>query len=551
MFQATARRLLRWPARAALAYWLRWLPWLPCAGGVAALWALAADSRLQLDLFGLLLVGAVALLALAALRRWSPLIVVTLLLSPLAWHFAVALPGAERTIGGLYPDTRLRLDAIIRDRTSVPGADTRSVRLLLGKVTVSTGGAPFTLTELEVETPAASTWTFRSGRAIQLAGRLRAALRAQHRLRLTLTPEVHAFDDAPDWAWGEAWRIRLSDRANYYLSKRVAAVYLPLVLDVRERGAIESRDIVAAFRRVGISHIFAISGMNVALIFGMLMFLQRPLLSRLQRGQGWVPTRDVARAASVALIWLYIAMIGLPPPAVRAAIMGTALVWLESRGARTPPLYVLAVTGLAMLAYSPSQFYDISFQLSFLAYAFLVLALELGGREPGRGGEPFLLTWLRRGAWLFAMNLGVTGLVTLGLWPLIAARFGTFSWLVFAGNLLLVPVMGAVILPSAMVALVISAAYVGSAPGGWVERALFGWLEACLSAWLWLLRAVDRLGGAAYFRVPPQWSAAQGALYYAALLGLVGLLIHLRRRAWHPREPEAVPRGKFDHKINP
>src|SRR5262249_30135169 len=146
----------------------------------------------------------------------------------------------------------------------------------------------------------------------------------------------------------------------------------------------------------------------------------------------------------------------------------------------------------------------------------------------GRDGESPLRGWLKRCAWLAAMNLGVTAVVTLGLWPLIAARFGNFSWLVFAGNLLLVPVMGAVILPSAMVALVVSAAFVGTMPGGWIERAAFGWVEWSLRAWLAVLRAVDRAGEGAYFRVPAEWSAAQGALYYAALLAFLWLLIRLR-----------------------
>jgi predicted membrane metal-binding protein len=210
--------------------------------------------------------------------------------------------------------------------------------------------------------------------------------------------------------------------------------------------------------------------------------------------------------------------------------MGSGLIWLESRGARTPPLYVLTVTGLAMLAWSPSQLYDISFQLSFLAYAFLVLALELGGPLPRRGSGAPLRERMRHALWLLAMNVGVTGVVTLGLWPLIAARFGTFSWLVFAGNLLLVPAMGAVILPSAMVALAIGGALAGTAPGGWLERAVFGWLEGSLAAWLWVLRWVDRIGGGWVFQVPAHWSGRLGLIYYASLLLLLLVLIRLRRR---------------------
>ncbi len=526
---------------------LRWVVWLPCGTGMAGVAWLGWESRLQLDLFTLLIVCGVALMAAAAGRRWSPLIVGGILLAPVAWHFAVALPQVRGALERAGTGATLRVDAVIRDRWEQRAAEPRSVRLLLGEATLAVGAETRSLGELEVELPAASAWPFRSGRTFRLAGIVGSVGTVGHRLRVTLDPAVHAFEDAPTWPWGESWRIRLADRANYYLSKRVSAVYLPLVLDVRDRRSIESREIMGEFRRVGVSHIFAISGMNVALIFGMLMIVQRLVLSRLQPGQGWIGAPDAARAASVALIWFYIAMIGLPPPAVRAAIMGTALVWLDSRGARTPPLYVLAFTGLAMLSWSPSQLYDISFQLSFLAYAFLMLALALGtfvgDRAPRRESEPAWQGWPRRSVELLILNLGVTGVVTLGLWPLIAARFGTFSWLVFAGNLLLVPAMGAVILPSAMVALVISAAYAGSAPGSWVERLIFGWLELCLSAWLWVLRLVDRIGGGWFFRVPAEWSARQGAIYYLALIGLLVTLAQLR-----PRPKSAPVRPGYPHR---
>ncbi len=512
----------------------RWAPWLPCAAGLAWLAVLGWQSRLQVDLFTLLRLGGVALLGAAAARRWSPLIVGTLLLAPVGWHFAVALPAArtalERAASDRTDGGALRVEAVIRDRWQQKAAQPRGVRLLLGEATLTLGAETRSLAELEVELPAASAWTFRSGRRIRISGVVQRVETVEHRLRIAAGPAAHVLDDAPGWPWGEAWRVRLRDRGHYYLSQRASAVYLPMVLDVRDRRSIESREVVAAFRRVGVSHIFAISGMNVALIFGMLMAAQRLVLSRLQPGQGWVGAPDAARAASVALIWFYIAMIGLPPPAVRAAIMGSALVWLESRGARTQPLYALTVTGLAMLAWSPSQLYDISFQLSFLAYAFLVLALELGGPLPRRRSGSAWREWMRRGLGLLALNVGVTGVVTLGLWPLIAARFGTFSWLVFAGNLLLVPVMGAVILPSAMVALAISGAMAGTAPGGWLERAVFGWLEACLAAWLWLLRGVDRIGGGWVFQVPAHWSGRQGLLYYVSLLLLLLVLIRMRRR---------------------
>jgi ComEC/Rec2-related protein len=515
------------PAAGWRASWWRAWPWLPCAGGLVALPWLAERGQLGVNLLSFGIACVVALLGLAAARSWTPLLSFALLLSPLAWHFGVSLPQARGTLAGIPPGTVLRIEGTVRDRAAVTAPGNPGVRVLLGDATISWEGGAVSLAELDLDLPRTNVFPFRGGRHLRAAGPWGEFQGAAPRLRLGLERSVHALADEPAWNAGEAWRVRLSDRANYYLSKPAAAVYLPMVLDVRDRRSPESRDISATFRRVGVSHIFAISGMNVALIFGMLVVVRDFLMRYAQTGQGWIHARDAGRAGSVALLWAYIAVIGLPPPAVRAAIMGTLLLWTESRGTRTPPLYVLVLTGLAMLAWSPSQLYDVSFQLSFLAYAFLLLALSLdGGRAEEPGGAPWR-RWLRQGARLAWLNLLVTGVVTLGLWPLIAARFGTFSWLVFAGNLLLVPVLGAVILPAAMVALVVSLAWVASAPGAWLERAVFGFMELSLAAWLRVLRALDDLGAGLAFRVPADWSAMEGLAYYAAL---VALLVALGRR---------------------
>lgn len=506
------------------------LRWAPLGLGCAWLGWRAWNGSMGVNLATVLSVGSVGLLAWLALRRWTPLLVCAALLAPLAWHFAVALPLAHSALAALPLGNEVRIGAVVRERRELKEGLTRRVRLLFSEADLYAGGRAYRLAELEVELPAPSAWPFRPGRELRLAGRLGETGMVDHRLRVRLDEADHAFNDRPLWPWGEAWRIRLQDRANYYLSKRTAAVFLPMVLDIRDRRAVESREVAAEFRRVGVSHLFAISGMNVALIFGLLMAVQRFLLGRLQPGQGWVHAEDAARGFSVGLIWLYIALIGFPAPATRAAIMGTVLVWQESRGARTPPLYALLVTGLAMLAWNPGQLYDLSFQLSFLAFAFLVIALEIGGSGPGGDAQFRWRARARRWLWLGAMNLGVTAAVSLGLWPLIAARFGTFSWLVFAGNLLLVPVMGAVILPSAMLALLTAALHVGHPPGAWLERAVFGWVETALWVWLGLLRAVDRVGGGWVFHVSFAWSARAVCAYYAVVVLLWMILSRLFKR---------------------
>jgi hypothetical protein len=115
-------------------------------------------------------------------------------------------------------------------------------------------------------------------------------------------------------------------------------------------------------------------------------------------------------------------------------------------------------------------------------------------------------------------NLWVSAIVTLGLWPLIAARFHNLSLLAFLGNLLLVPAMELALLPLAMSALVVSAICSAAAPDVWAERLVYGALELGLHAWVFAVHVLDRLGGSLLLRLDLQWSAWGFLGYYLALL---------------------------------
>jgi len=527
-----------------------WLYWAPFTLGGLGFVLMGAAGVLRVDLFDVTLAGLLGVAWWIGQRLFAPAVLFALLLLPCGWHFFVSLPGAE-PLRTASPGTWLAVEGAIRDRWLIQGEANHTVRILLGDVRIersegpgarsesaaASGPTAWTLAEAELELPAKSAWTFRSGRQVRVAGTTGSVSQQQHRLRIALSDADYHFISPPfDPDGAEALRVRLKARAAYYLGKSAQAVYLPLVLDLRDRESPEGRDVIQSFRRVGISHLFAISGLNIAMIFGLLMVLQRYVTWVLSPGQGWVHGRTAARLSIVGLIWAYIALIGFPVPAVRAAVMGTLLIWADLWGTRTPGLYVLAFTGLVMLALTPSVVYDISFQLSFLAYFFLVLAMDLGNQLTL--WLPKRLTGLPGPAWLARLlgagigNLWVTLIVTLGLWPLIAERFHNFSYLVFAGNLLLVPAMELALLPVAMVALTASLAFTHAAPGQWVERAAFGLLEMGLSVWVRVVHVLDRLGASLVFRVDLDWPARGFALYYFILLAALagGIALGRRRR---------------------
>jgi competence protein ComEC len=117
-----------------------------------------------------------------------------------------------------------------------------------------------------------------------------------------------------------------------------------------------------AYSHTGASHLLAVSGLHVGIIFliiNMLLYLL-PLAPR-----GHIAKNIVA----IVAIWLYAALTGLSPSATRAAFMFTgAQLALASSQARNSA-NIMSGTALVMLAVKPGLLFDISFQLSFIAVA--------------------------------------------------------------------------------------------------------------------------------------------------------------------------------------
>lgn len=118
------------------------------------------------------------------------------------------------------------------------------------------------------------------------------------------------------------------------------------------------RDLKDKLNITGLSHIIAISGMNIAILIAILM----PLLLGLGL---W---RSQAFYFSIILISFYIILIGLQASAVRAGIMGGFFLLGQKLGRKSVSSRAIVIAAVIMLVINPLLlFYDIGFQLSFLA----------------------------------------------------------------------------------------------------------------------------------------------------------------------------------------
>jgi competence protein ComEC len=152
------------------------------------------------------------------------------------------------------------------------------------------------------------------------------------------------------------------------LRESIRANYLPpesLVLEgtiLGDNSALTA-DLKTKLNITGLRHIIAVSGTHVIILSIILMSL---LLSLgFYRGQAFY--------ISVTFIWLYIILTGLPASGVRAGIMATIFLFAEKIGRQSHTERIIVLTASVILFLNPLLlFYDVGFQLSFLAVLGLI-----------------------------------------------------------------------------------------------------------------------------------------------------------------------------------
>ncbi len=138
-----------------------------------------------------------------------------------------------------------------------------------------------------------------------------------------------------------------------------------LAMATGERSEI-SEELRQSYSASGASHLLAVSGLHIGIAFMLINILLLPMVL-LRYG-------NIMRSIlAVAIIWLYVWLCGMSPSAVRAAIMFSLLQFSLSSLREYTSVNILAGTAFAMLAFDSHLLFDISFQLSFIAVAAIIL----------------------------------------------------------------------------------------------------------------------------------------------------------------------------------
>ncbi len=189
-----------------------------------------------------------------------------------------------------------------------------------------------------------------------------------------------------------------------------------------DKSALDSRT-KDVFAQVGASHILALSGLHLMIIYGVLSLLV-----------SWRRLRLWSQVIIVLSIWSFALLTGLSPSVLRAASM-ISIYALLSLGYRSKmSVNTLAFVAILMLLVNPLSLYDIGFQLSFLAVLAIVLFNPLL-----RALIPLHI--LQRHRWLdAAWSLTTVSVAAqIGTAPLIAYYFGRLPVLFLLSNFIVIP----------------------------------------------------------------------------------------------------------------
>ncbi|HXB59778.1 MAG TPA: ComEC/Rec2 family competence protein, partial [Candidatus Acidoferrales bacterium] len=278
-------------------------------------------------------------------------------------------------------------------------------------------------------------------------------------------------------------------------------------------------DVGDPFLRAGTMHLFAIDGLRIALISGMLVTLLRVL----QVSRAW------SGAIAIPVIWFYTAATGWESSAVRASVMMTIVLggWALKRPGEL--LNSLGGAAFLILLWDPRQLFEASFQLSFFVMLTIGLLLPKLNDYTDRRlkydpllPDPLIPKWRRALIW------GLRGLaryfsLSLAAWigslPLSALYFHLFSPISPLANLIAVP-LGTLALMANLGALIC---------GTWLPFATGLFNNAawgCMAGMTHVSEWFTKIPGSYVYVAAPSWLWV--GIYYGAVIVILSGWLKLR-----------------------
>lgn len=301
--------------------------------------------------------------------------------------------------------------------------------------------------------------------------------------------------------WCKVWRHEFLQRVqDMGIGGQEYAVLAALVLGEK---SYLSKDIKDDYSISGASHVLALSGLHLGIIYALLSLL----MGRWRR-------QLIGQTLILVFIWSYVTLVGFSPSVVRSATMLTVYAMVSLLNRDGVSLNTLLLTATIMLLASPLTLYDTGFQMSFLAVLGIVLFYPLIG-----GLIPTDFLWRHRIVkWVWNM-IAVSVAAQLLIFPLVIYHFGRFSCYFLLANFIAIP-CATLLLYGAVAFVPLSfVPYVGE----WLLRGLAEVVRLMNGG----LQLIASLPGASIEHI--QWPLSMVVCVYLLIAALYGLWLFLKR----------------------
>lgn len=238
----------------------------------------------------------------------------------------------------------------------------------------------------------------------------------------------------------------------------------------------------------GASHILALSGLHIGLLYTLLFFILKPIARRGNIG------RVIRSVLLLILLWAFAFFTGLSPSVVRSVSMFSILAMADMVGRQPLSLNTLAAAAWLMLFCNPAWLFDVGFQLSFLAVASILLI-----QKP----IYHLITVKGRiGKYIWGL-MSVSVAAQIGTAPLVMFYFSRFSVHFLLTNLVVIPFITIILYAAVIMLLLI--------PLSWLQIVVAEGVKKLLEGLNFFVRWVEQLP---YASIDGIW------LYQSEILGI-------------------------------
>ena len=191
-----------------------------------------------------------------------------------------------------------------------------------------------------------------------------------------------------------------------------------------------SKEIREDYSITGASHVLALSGLHLSILYGFLIFIMSWCEHILPR----IFKRGISELLILFILWGYVVLVGMSPSVVRSAVMLTIYSFVTLLNRERLSVNTLALTAIIMLVSNPNSLFDIGFQLSFISvWSILLFYPLIYALIPLQQKKNLLVI-----RWLWGM-IAVSLAAQLGTAPLIAFYFGRVSTIFAVSSLIAVP----------------------------------------------------------------------------------------------------------------